>query len=112
MKAQSYLEGGTVQLTGRERGWQVRRTLGGTLRNGRFGQLTRVTRSRQLRDGDMTGGNQPTDVRVIHRRNEPPAFPAGHVGEIAMALRTFLPRLMSSTETQRLLSDLGYASRH
>jgi len=55
------------------------------MRNGRFGQLTRVRRSRLLCDGDMTGGNQPTDVRVIHRRSEPPAFPAGHFGEIAMA---------------------------
>ena len=34
---------------------------------------TRDVRERQLRDEVKSGGNQPTDIRVIHRRNKPPA---------------------------------------
>ena len=34
---------------------------------------SRRQRERQLRDEVKSGGNQPTDIRVIHRRNKPPA---------------------------------------
>ena len=46
----------------------MRRTLEASLRNWLNCQLTRVARPRQLRDEDLSGGNQPTDIRVIHLR--------------------------------------------
>ena len=37
------------------------------------GDSRREERQRQLRDEVKSGGKQPTDIRVIHRRNKPPA---------------------------------------
>ena len=66
-------------MTGAERGWPVRRTLVIALRGGPKCPPTRDLRERQLRDEVKSGGNQPTDIRVIHRRNKPPALRSRHV---------------------------------
>ena len=61
------------------RGRPVRRTLEDTTRGPLpAGGPTHVPRPRQLRDEVTSGGSQPTDIRVIHRRNKPPAFRALH----------------------------------
>lgn len=65
-------------MTGAERGWPVRRTLVATMRGEPECLPTRVTRQRQLRDKVKSGGNQPTDIRVIHRRSKPPAVRSRH----------------------------------
>ena len=62
------------------RGRPVRRTLVDTMRDGPGCPSTRVTRERQLRDEVKSGGNQPTDIRVIHRRNKPPVSRIRHTG--------------------------------
>ena len=46
----------------------MRRTLVRAMRGGSGYPSTRDTRQRQLRDEVKSGGNQPTDIRVIHRR--------------------------------------------
>ena len=61
------------------RGRPVRRTLEDTTRGLLLaGRSTHVPRPRQLRDEVTSGGNQPTNIRVIHRRNKPPASRALH----------------------------------
>ena len=42
------------------------------------GSPTRVSRQRQLRGEVKSGGNQPTDIRVIHRRSKLPAARSRH----------------------------------
>ncbi len=65
-------------MTGAERGWPVRRTLVLPMRGEPERSSTRVIRQRQLRDEVKSGGNQPTDIRVIHRRSKPPAVRSRH----------------------------------
>ena len=67
-------------MTDQGRGRPVRRTLVQTMRDRPVGPSTRVTRERQLRDEVKSGGNQPTDIRVIHRHNKPPASLIRHAG--------------------------------
>ena len=56
------------------RGHGTERTLDNTTGTGaRSG--TRETRVRQLSDGTMTGGNQPTNIRGINRRGKVPGGP-------------------------------------
>ena len=50
------------------RGRPVRRTLDRATRGGSADPSTRDSRPRQLRDEVKSGGNQPTHIRVIHRR--------------------------------------------
>ncbi len=40
---------------------------------------THVTRARQLPDGEMTGGNQPTHIRGIDRRRKVPVIRCSQV---------------------------------
>ena len=68
------------------RGRPVRRTLDASMRDGSADPSTREARARQLRDEVKSGGNQPTHIRVIHRRPSaarglnsscrPPQYPA------------------------------------
>ena len=51
------------------RGRPVRRTLEAPMRGGSAYPPTRDSRPRQLRDEVKSGGNQPTHIRVIHRRS-------------------------------------------
>ena len=67
-------------MTDQGRGRPVRRTLVRAMRDGPECPSTRVIRERQLRDEVKSGGNQPTDIRVIHRRNKPPASLIRHAG--------------------------------
>ncbi len=67
-------------MTDQGRGRPVRRTLIHTMRDGAVYPSTRDVRERQLRDEVKSGGNQPTDIRVIHRRNKPPASLIRHAG--------------------------------
>ena len=61
------------------RGRPVRRTLEDTTRDPLLaGRSIHVPRPRQLRDEVTSGGSQPTDISVIHRRDKPPAFRALH----------------------------------
>ena len=51
------------------------------------GDSRREERQRQLRDEVKSGGKQPTDIRVIHRRNKPPASRTPEAAREAESLR-------------------------
>ena len=59
-------EMGSVLDSGRGR--PVRRILDSAMRGRPMNRPTHAIRQRQLRDEVKSGGNQPTDIRVIHRR--------------------------------------------
>ena len=69
---------GRSGMTGAERGWPVRKTLVQAMRGEPERSSSRVPGQRQLRYEVKSAGNQPTDVRVIHRRNKPPAVRSRH----------------------------------